>query len=90
MVLLFVLWCDLTQAVNIVVTVKQCEVHLAHIFFINFQVLHVFIHSILADQSVSHLDSEWFDRVTVTDLEDRKVFIIIVRDFLLATLISAS
>ena len=90
LILLFVLWCDLTQTVDIIITVEQSEIHLAHILFVYFEIFHLLVHAVLFNQCICHFDSEWFDWVTVANLKHRKVFVIVVRDFLLAAFVTAS
>ena len=78
LVLLFVLGGDLAQAVDVVIAVEQSEVDLTHILLIDFEVLHLLVHAILADQGVCHFDSQGFDRVTVADLKHREILVVVV------------
>ena len=81
---LFLVHSNILDTVNVIITVKECEINSRHVVFVNLQIHHMLIHTIALDQCVRHLDPKWFHWMTVTYLEHREIFIIVVGNFLFA------
>lgn len=69
---------DALQAVNVVVRVEVCQVNLIDVSIINADLLHLVEHVVDSDQGVGHLDTKWFHRMCLTDLEYREVLVVVV------------
>ena len=57
------LYCHVLDGVNVVITVEGCQVDLVNKVLVYSDLFHLIQHTILANQGVCHLDTQWLHGV---------------------------
>jgi hypothetical protein len=73
------------ETINIFVAMEGCQVCSLYKVLVNTEQVHLLVHFVAADEGVRHLYSEGLDRMSVRNLIDGEIFVVVVADLLLAS-----